>query len=268
MYDSPAIAANNVALRNRGDLQFEDVGAAWGLDQKGISLGAAFGDLDGDGDLDLVYSNYHDGVTVLRNDSDTGHRLIVDLRGTASNRFGIGATVRIEGTFWVQARTLGLSRGYMSSSEPAAHFGLGDATAINRLTVTWPSGHVQTLENVAADQRLTINEPAGSPPANKVSRFASGQFSEISLNLALASRMREDAVNETSGQRLLPFRFNRRGPALAVGRDEVVVGGTTLDAPQVWVTKNGPPFSLAEIKLPPGPVNDGPALLFDADGDG
>ena len=71
-------------------------GAAWGLDQKGVSFGAAFGDLSGDGNLDLVYTNYEGGVTVLRNDCDTGHVVNVDLRGTVSNRFGVGATVRIE----------------------------------------------------------------------------------------------------------------------------------------------------------------------------
>ena len=62
------LAEANLAFRNLGDLQFENVSAAWGLDQKGVSFGAAFGDLDGDGDLDLVYTNYQDGVTVLRND--------------------------------------------------------------------------------------------------------------------------------------------------------------------------------------------------------
>ena len=72
--------------------------------------------MNGDGNLDLVYSNYHKGVTLLRNDSDTGHRIMIDLRGTVSNRFGVGATVRIESALGVQVRTLGLARDQPSPS--------------------------------------------------------------------------------------------------------------------------------------------------------
>ncbi len=268
MLATPPWPENHIALRNLGDLKFENVSAAWGLDQKGVSFGAAFGDLNGDGNLDLVYSNYHKGVTLLRNDSDTGHRIMIDLRGTVSNRFGVGATVRMESALGVQLSTLGLARGYMSSSEPAVHFGLGADTIIKRLVVTWPSGHVQTFENVAVDRRFTITEPAGPPPARslEVRPPRAVGFAEVGHGTGLSFRSREEQVNESSAQRLLPFRFNRRGPALAVGnfdgsdRDQVVIGGTTLDALRVLPGGATP--------LPVGTVNDGPVLIFDANGDG
>ena len=159
---SPKLGETHLAFRNLGDLRFEEVGAAWGLNQRGVSFGAAYADLDGDGDLDLVYSNYEGGVTVLRNDSDAGHRLVVALRGTQSNRFGVGALVRIESASGVQVRPLVLARGYLSSSEPIVHFGLGADTLVTRLTVVWPGGQTQVLTNLAVDRKLTITEPAAT----------------------------------------------------------------------------------------------------------
>ncbi len=274
MRDSPVLAERNLAFRNLGDLEFTDVSAAWGLDQKGVSFGVAAGDLDGDGDLDLVYVNFQNTVTVLRNDSDTGHRLIVDLRGTVSNRFGIGATVRIETASGIQVRQLVLARGYMSSNEPMVHFGLGNDATIKRLTVTWPSGQEQSFENLAADQRLTITEPAGAvPPAKAPNPPVAGQFTEVSQSANLAWRSRDEPVDEVSVQRLLPVRLNRRGPGLAVadldgdGIDDVAIGGTTLDPLRLLRDASG---SFASIPAPVSgaEINDGPLLCFDANGDG
>jgi hypothetical protein len=278
LYNSPVLVETHLAFRNLGDLQFENVGADWGLDLKGVSFGTAFGDLGGDGNLDIVYSNYHDGVTVLRNDNDMGHRANVDLRGTVSNRFGVGATVRIESALGVQVRQLWLARGYMSSSEPMLHFGLGNDSLIKRLTVTWPSGHVQTFENLAVDRRFTITEPSGPAPAlpTDMNPPPGGQFTEVSEPTGLALRSREEVVDETYVQRLLPLRLNRRGPGLAVGEingdglEDVAVGGTTVSHASILIGSPTGQFTGADTSalLPVGAVDDGPLLLFDADGDG
>ncbi|MFY9925406.1 MAG: CRTAC1 family protein, partial [Opitutaceae bacterium] len=157
---SPVFAETHQAFRNLGGLSFENVSSAWGLDQNGVSFGAALGDLNGDGNMDLVYSNYQGGVTLLRNGSDTGHRIICALRGTRSNRFGVGAKVTLESAAGVQVRTLTLGRGFMSSSEPIVHFGMGEDALVRRLTVEWPSGAVQTFENLPADRRFIVTEPS------------------------------------------------------------------------------------------------------------
>jgi hypothetical protein len=276
MRDSPVLAEANLGFRNLGDLKFDNVSAAWGLDQRSVSFGAAFGDLDGDGDLDLLYSNYQSGVTLLRNDNDTGHRVTIDLRGTVSNRFGIGAIVRIESASGEQVRQLGPARGYMSSSEPAVHFGLGPDATIARMRVIWPSGHVQTFENIAADRRLTITEPSSLIALPAGPRRAAGQFEEVSHATGLALRSHEEVVDETYLQRLLPVRLNRRGPAVAVGTivngqpDAVIVGGTTLDPLQVLRESASGRFRATSARptVPHSAVDDGPILLFDADGDG
>jgi hypothetical protein len=278
MHDSPVLVETHLAFRNLGDLQFENVSAAWGLNQKGVSFGSAFGDLGGDGNLDLVYSNFQSGVSVFRNDNDTGHRVIIDLRGTVSNRFGVGAIVRIESALGAQVRQLWLARGYSSSSEPMVHFGLGQDTRIRHLTVTWPSGLVQAFDDLPVDRRFTITEPSGPAPELSITEkpVPHGQFSEEGQATGLALRSREEPVDEDSLQRLVPVRLNRRGPALAAGeidsggRDSVVMGGTTLDPRRILRGAEGGPFTALDIPAfaTGAEVNDGPLLLFDADGDG
>ena len=272
---SPPLVEQHLAFRNMGDLRFEDVSAAWGLDQRGISFGSAFGDLDGDGNLDLVYANYEGGVTLMRNDADAGHSVLVALRGTRSNRFGVGSTVRVETDSGSQVRALVLARGVLSSSEPVLHFGLGGETRIRRLVVSWPSGHVQSFSDLPADRRFTVTEPS-APVSPAPPREASpGQFSDASFAAGFSLLSRETQVDELVQQPLLPVRLNRRGPALAVGdlngdgRDDAVLGGTPTDPARILIAGVAG-FTGRGSGLPSTgeTLNDGPVLLFDADGDG
>ena len=274
--DSPVFANRHLAFRNLGGLRFEDVSAAWGLDQNGVSFGAALGDLTGDGNMDLVYGNYEGGVTLLRNNSDTGHRVVCALRGTRSNRFGVGAKVTLESAAGIQVRALALGRGFMSSSEPVVHFGLGGDAVIRRLTVRWPSGAVQTFENLPADRRFVITEPSAPAPAPATEARPEPQFVETSGATHLSWTAPEEPYDEFLDQRLLPAGFNRRGPAIAVGdldgsgRDGVCIGGTTSQARRVLLPKGAAdwePDSGPATAAPPG-VDDGPLLLFDATGGG
>ncbi len=273
---SPVLAEQHLAFRNMGDLRFEDVSAAWGLGQRGVGFGAAFGDLDGDGNLDLVYASYEGGVTLLRNDSDSGHSITVALRGTRSNRFGVGSTVRIETDSGPQVRQLVLARGVLSNSEPILHFGLGGDTRVRRLTVSWPSGHVQSFNDLAADRRFTVTEPSFPAAPAAPAPPAAGQFADVSRAAGFSLASREMAVDETIQQPLLPMRQNRRGPAIAVGdvngdgRDDVVLGGTPSDPVRILTADAAGRFFSADSSAlaSEGTLDNGPVLLFDAAGAG
>ncbi|EDY80911.1 FG-GAP repeat domain protein [Verrucomicrobiia bacterium DG1235] len=275
MYSAPVLEEPNYAFRNVGDARFEKVGSEWGLDQFGVSFGAAFGDLDNDGDLDLAYTNYQNIPTVLRNDSPAGNTTTIALRGAASNSHGVGAVVEIESALGKQTRRLTLARGYLSTSQPILHFGLGSDDAIHRLTVRWPSGHRQTFTDLAANSAYTVTEPEGDPAHETPTPASQPLFAEVSAKLGLALTAQEEFLEGTVSQPLLSLRFNRRGPGLAIADldgddiEEIIFGGTTEQAARVLKqSADGSYQSVPQPALQKPPVNDGPPLAFDANGDG
>jgi len=152
-----------ILLRNSG-ARFRDVSPQSGpaFQIPIAARGAAFGDLDNDGFIDIAI-NCNDGpAIVLRNQGGNGnHWLLVNLIGSVSNRDGIGAKLRLVTEDGAERFSFVSTAGsYLSASDKRAHFGLGSSKKIKLLEISWPSGKVQHLESIAADQILTVHEPA------------------------------------------------------------------------------------------------------------
>jgi hypothetical protein len=150
----------NALFRNRGNGTFEDVSDVSGADDAGYGRGLALADFNRDGHLDLLVVNLGQGLVLLENSGrGGGHWLEVKLVGTTSNRDGIGARLAASAGGRTLIREVTAGDSHMSQSDLTVHFGLGSATSVDQLRIDWPSGIVQTLRNVGADQRLVVSEP-------------------------------------------------------------------------------------------------------------
>ncbi len=152
----------NLLFENQGDGSFRDVSARSGLVDKRLGRGAAVGDVDEDGDLDVVVANMHALPALLRNDGGNRRKWVRFLLiGRKSNRDGVGTRVTLEAGGRAQTRTSKAGGGYLSSHDPRLHFGLAEATSVERLRVIWPSGSVDTLESLSAGRGYVIKEGVG-----------------------------------------------------------------------------------------------------------
>jgi hypothetical protein len=155
-------AQSNQLFLNEGDGTFRDVSVEAGLTEMRLGRGAAFGDVDEDGDLDVVIANMHDRPTFLANEtSGIGRSLLTFLVGRVSNRDGVGARVSLRASGRVQRQTAKSGGGYLSNHDPRLHFGLGTSAAADEVTILWPSGREEKIRSLAAGRVYVVLEGEG-----------------------------------------------------------------------------------------------------------
>ncbi len=285
--ERPELRERNAVFQNRGELSFRSALDEWGLGQaETMSYGGALADIDGDGDSDLVVMNLNDPPSVFRNrsaDRQTARFLSVELRGTRSNRLGLGSVVRIELSDGTELmRTLAPYNGYLESDEPCLHFGLGNTREVSSLSVEWPSGVKQSFADIEANTRLEITEPEHSDKLTKAADPSPVPWFVSTGSLSGAS-VDEKEFDDFSRQPLLPHKHSQMGPGQAWGDVdgdgfEDLYLGSPSGAPGRLLLSRGvdeegrpkfglrlqSPFDSAEYV----DYEDQGALFFDADGDG
>ncbi len=277
----PQIPIPNYAFRNDEGLSFTDVSAAWGLAAKDFSNGAAYGDLDNDGDLDLVVNNINAPAGIYENRADSlldRHYLRVRLRGSGANTFGIGAKVVLWNDGQMQMQEQFPVRGWLSSVEPRLHFGVGDAARIDSLVVIWPDGRYQTLTDVATDQEIALKQrdARGSFDYARFRPDAPPLFADVTDAFGLDYRHEENTFNDFTREPLMPHKLSTEGPALAVGdvdgdgRDDFYVGGAKYQPGRLYVQQPDGRFAPTNeaVWRADRLAEDTDAAFFHADGDG
>lgn len=275
IHEMPASDVMNYVFKNNGDLSFTNESSNWGFTEPSNSNGAAYADLDNDGDLDLVINNINKPAFIYRNEAAqqaTNNFLRIRLLGEGYNTFGNGARVTLYQGNQVQYLEQMPYRGYQSSVSPILHFGLGNATVIDSLIIEWNSGKKQVVKNIQAKQVLEIKETDARPAIpyeRKTDPLFKSVASPIRYEHATAS------INDFKRQPLLVNPLSFFGPALVKGDingdglEDIFAGGGNGKAGAVFLQqKNGSFLQVSNPDLEADKTfEDADAVIFDANGD-
>ncbi len=267
----------NFVFQNRKEMVFKDQSENWGFTQPSYSTGAAYTDLDNDGDLDLVMNNTDQPAFIYQNHTETrtkNHYLKISLTGPSNNLRGIGAKVYLFASGHQQYQENYPVRGFQSTVEGTMHFGLGNQPFVDSLMVKWPDGNQQVLPQTVANQILHVDYKNSSKPSRPLFQTKKEPlFRQARVDYNIAFRHQESHYADFKIQPLLPQKYSQNGPGIAVGdmngdgREDFFVGGAFKQSGQLMFQQADGSFRSWALTTETKYEEDMGALLFDADQD-
>ncbi|MFY0650727.1 MAG: VCBS repeat-containing protein [Cyclobacteriaceae bacterium] len=218
--DMPSEKVDNYVFKNNGNLSFSQSNQEWGLSYKGFSNGAAYADLDNDGDLEVIINNIDAKVSIFENlaiQNTNNNYIKFKLNGPKYNKLALGTKITITHDTTSQFHELTLTRGFQSSVQPIVHFGLGHSSSIQKVSITWPDGKKQVLESIEVNRLIEFNYNDAMRSINTKAHKDQTLFTELSPKNGHLHQHTENQFDDYDFQVLLPHKMSNFGPALAVG---------------------------------------------------
>ena len=273
------IKLGNYLYLNNHDLTFTDASEEAGINEASMSNGAAYADLDNDGDLDMIVNNINKEAFLFINNSIqkgkpvTNHFLSLDLKGNAGNEHGFGCKVTVYTGGHQQMQEQNPVRGYFSSVDQRLNFGLGKYDHADSIVITWPGNKRQVIKNQAADTLLLVSQQ-GAGTAATATYNAPFIFTDAATMSGILYKHTDHNFNDFGIQRLLPQKFSQLGPFITTGDmnndglTDFFVGGAVNFSGKIFLQQPGGTFLSHDLTDSTKMEEDMSSLLFDADGDG
>ncbi len=269
--------SHSYIFKGDGKLSFAEKSKEWGFEkERGYFNGAAYADLDNDGDLDLIVNAINATAQVWQNNSPKSNFISVSFIGSNANTKGIGAKAYLFTKDKMQYQQLMLTRGFQSSSDSRLHFGLGNNVSADSIVIVWPNQKKQTLKNVASGTRLAINQNDAADSFIYQNYFKPVQplFTNITDSSSIQWKHKENQFSDFNVQYLIPHAQSARGPKIAVadvnkdGLDDLYsCGAAGQPGTLLLQQKNGGFISNNSFFVAEAPCEDVDAIFFDANND-